>query len=197
MPRPITVTSAPAISTRRCAAVPRSARGARQRPPLAEDQVAEVDRVQPVRVLGRVHPAQHPVRVQARRERKLDDVPGASGVGVQFIDNGLDLLLGRVGGQIAANARDPDLGAVPVLAVHVGPAARVVADQDSAQPGHDPAFGQDRDPFPECAADLGRRGLAVQDLRGHRLSAFRFIECSLARASLWALRVSGRNGGPR
>ena len=31
----------------------------------------------------------------------------------------------------------PDLGAVPVLAVHVRPAARIVADQDGAEPGND------------------------------------------------------------
>ena len=66
--------------------------------------------------------------VEPGRQRQLDDVPGAGRIGVQLVDHRLHLGLGRVGGQVPADGRDPDLSAVPVLAVHVGAAARVVAD---------------------------------------------------------------------
>jgi hypothetical protein len=74
-------------------------RRARQRARLAEDEPAQVDRVQAIRVLGRVHPVQDGVGVQPGRQRQLDDVPGAARIGVQLVDDGLDLSLGRVGGQ--------------------------------------------------------------------------------------------------
>ena len=144
-----------------------AARGARQRAVLAEDQLAQADRVQPVRVLGRVHPVEHGVGVEAARQRQLDDVPGAGGVLVQLVDDRFHLGLGRVSGQVAADGRDPDLRAVPVLAVHVGVAAGVVADQDRAEARHDTAGGQRGDPFLQPGADLRRQGFAVEQLCGH------------------------------
>ena len=123
--------------------------------------------MQAVRVLGRVHPAEHGVGVETGGQRQLDDVPGAGRVGVQLVDHRLDLRLGRVPGQVPAEGRDPDLGAVPVLAVHVGAAARVVADQDGAKTGHDTAGGQGRYPLGELRPDLRGEGLAVEHLCGH------------------------------
>ena len=144
-----------------------AARGARQRARLAQDQLAEVGRVQAVRVLGRVHPVQHGVGVEPGGQRQLDDVPGAGRVGVQLVDHRLDLRLGRVPGQVPADGRDPDLGAVPVLAVDVGAAARVVADQDGAEPGHGTARGQGRYPLGEFGPDFRSEGLAVEHVCGH------------------------------
>ena len=156
-----------------------AARGARRRAGLAQDELAEVGRVQAVRVLGRVHPVEHRVGVEPGGQRQLDDVPGAGRVGVQLVDHRLHLRLGRVLGQVPADGRDPDLGAVPVLAVHVGAAARVVADQDRAQPGHGTARGQGRDPLGELRPDLSGEGLAVEHVCGH------------------IGPLSGRSGGPR
>src|SRR5690606_16837335 len=79
-----------------------SARGAGQRRLDAQRQPAEVDGVQSVGVLGRVHAFQYGVRVEVARERELDDVAGAGRVGVEFVDDVLDLALGGVGGQVAA-----------------------------------------------------------------------------------------------
>jgi hypothetical protein len=142
-------------------------RRARQRARLAEDQLAEVDRVQAVRVLGRVHPVEHGVRIEPGRQRQLDDVPGAGGIGVQFVHDRLHLRLGRVGGQVPPDGRDPDLSAVPVLAVHVGPAAWIVADQDRAEPGHHPGRGQRRHPLRQLRPDPRGEGPAVEQLCGH------------------------------
>jgi len=46
-------------------------------------------------------------------------------------------------------------------------AARVVADQDGAEPGPDTARGQGRYPLGEFGADLSGEGLAVEHLCGH------------------------------
>ena len=73
-----------------------AARGARQRAGLAQDELAEVGRVQAVRVLGRVHPVQHGVGVEPGGQRQLDDVPGAGRVGVELVDHRLHLRLGGV-----------------------------------------------------------------------------------------------------
>ena len=159
-----------------------AARRARQRAGLAEHQLAQVDRVQPVRVLGRVHPVEHGMGVQPGRQRQLDDVPGAGRIGVQFVDHRLHLRLGRVGGQVPPDGRDPDLRAVPVLAVHVGAAAGIVADQDRAEPGHDgTARGQRGHPLRQAGPYFRGHGLAVKHLCGHPSS----------------FRISGKSAGRR
>ena len=84
-------------------------RGARQRGGLVEDEAAEVGRVEPVGVLGRVHQFQHAVHVDALGQRQLDDVAGAGRVLVQFADDRLDLLLRGRGGQLALDGGDADL----------------------------------------------------------------------------------------
>src|SRR3712207_7426724 len=61
----------------------RSADGrARQWARHVEHQSAEVDRVQPVGVLGRVHRLEDGALLDALRQRQLDDVAGAVRVGV-------------------------------------------------------------------------------------------------------------------
>ena len=162
-----------------------AARGARQRARLAQDQLAQVGRVQAVRVLGRVHPVEHGMGVKTGGQRQLDDVPGAGRIGVQLVDHRLHLRLGRVGGQVPADGRDPDLRAVPVLAVHVGAAAGIIADQHRAEPGY-PAGRRAAAAAPPPAAASSARicrggGLAVEYLCGHASS---FL-------------LSGRSAGPR
>ena len=121
---------------------------------LAEYQLAEIDRLQPVGVLGRVDQVQHRLRVQAGRQRQLDDVAGAGRIRVQLGDGILDLLLGGIRGQVPADADDPDLGAVPVLAVDVGAAAGIIADQDGAEAGRDARLA----PALATPGRSGRRG---------------------------------------
>ena len=140
-----------------------------QRSRLAEHQLAQVDRVQPVGVLGRVHPVQDGEGVQASWQRQLDQVPGALGVGVQFVDDRLDPLLGGAGGQVTADAGDAGRQAVAVLAVDVGVAARVVPHQYRAQPGYLAHRGQVGHPFPEVLLDCGGGGAAVENRRRHRV----------------------------
>jgi len=48
-----------------------AARRARQRTRLAENQLAEVGRVQPIRVLGRIHPVEHGVGIEPVWQRQL------------------------------------------------------------------------------------------------------------------------------
>jgi len=161
-----------------------AARRARQRTRLAENQLAEVDRVQPVRVLGRIHPVEHGVGIEPGGQRQLDDVPGAGRIGVQLVDHRLDLRLSGVGRQVPPDRRDPDLRAVPVLAVHVGSAARIVAHQDRAEPGDDPARGQRGRPLRQAGPYFRGDGLAVKQLCGHASSS-ELVE------------LSGRNDGRR
>jgi len=125
--------------------------------------------VQPVRVLGRIYPVQDRVSVEVARQRQLDDVPGAGRIGVQLVDHRLDLGLGRVGRQVPPDRRDPDLCAVPVLAVHVRAAAGIIADQDGAEPGHDAALGERGHPLGQAGPYLRREGLSIQHLCGHHV----------------------------
>ena len=101
--------------------------------------------MQPVGVLVRVHQRQHGVRVEPLGQRQLDDVAGAGGVGVQLGDGALDVRLGRVARQVAPDAGDAHLGAVTMLAADVGVTARVVADEDRAEPRVHALLLQSRD----------------------------------------------------
>jgi hypothetical protein len=127
--------------------------------------------VQAVGVLGRVDELEHPVGVDALRQRQLDDVAGAGRVGVEPLDRGLDVRLGGVGGQVLADRGDADLGAVLVLAADVRAAARVVADQDGAQSRDDPPLAQRGHPLGQLGLDRLRGRRPVQDLRPVRARA--------------------------
>ena len=74
-----------------------AARRARQRAGEAQDEPAQVDRVQPVGVLVRVDQLQHPAGVDVLGQRQLHDVAVAGVVGVELGDDRLDVLLGGVG----------------------------------------------------------------------------------------------------
>src|SRR5262249_54621122 len=76
-------------------------RRAGQRALLAKHELAQVDRVQPVGVLGRVHQVQHAFVVEPGGQRKLDDVPGAGRVFVEFEHRLFYLRLPGIGGPSA------------------------------------------------------------------------------------------------
>ena len=59
------------------------------------------------------------VVIQAARQWQLDNVTGASGVGVQVGDNLCKLILGGCIGQFHLDRGDADLGTIPVLTRHV------------------------------------------------------------------------------
>ena len=114
------------------------ARGARQRAGLAEHQPAQADRVQAVGVLGRVDALQRGAGVQPAGSGSCTMKPVQAGSAFSSSMTALDVGLGGVGRQLPLQRGDADLGAVAVLAAHVGVRARVVADQQRAQPGADP-----------------------------------------------------------
>ena len=121
--------------------------------------------MQAVDVLARVDPREQRHLVEAGR--LLDEEAGARRVGVELVDDGLDLGLGGRGRQVAAQARDADLGAVLVLGVDVPVAARVVADEHGAEAGHDALLAQAGDPLGQLDLDRREGGLAVEDLCRH------------------------------
>ncbi len=145
-------------------------RSARQRAGLAEHELAQVDGLESVGILGRIDEAEYALRVQAGGQRKLDDESGAGRIGVQVRDRILDLLLRRVGWQVLADAVDPDLRAVPVLPGDVGHAARIVADQHGPQARRNPRLGEVCHPQGQIFADSPGCCLAVQNRRCHRRS---------------------------
>ena len=75
--------------------------------------------MQPVGILAGVDPLQRGVLVEVLGQRQLHDVAGALGVGVQLVDGLVERGLAGVGGQIAADRVDADLGAVGMLAADV------------------------------------------------------------------------------
>jgi len=58
---------------------------------LHQHKAAQIARVQPVRVLARVHQLEHRELVETSRQRQLHDVAGAPRVGVEFADDGFDV----------------------------------------------------------------------------------------------------------
>src|SRR5207244_11813367 len=97
--------------------------------------------------------------------------------------------------QIAAEAGDADLRAVPVLACHVDGAARIVAYENGGQAGNDATGGQLRYPLGELGADGGGRGLAIKDDRGHWLIVpVRRSACDSGRGAVAGPRWSGCAG---
>ena len=118
--------------------------------------------MQAVGVLAGIDALQRRVLVQVLGQRQLHDVTGAVRVGVELVDGRVELRLADVGGQVPADRVDADLGAVGVLAAHVGLRTGIVADQHRAQPGRPPGGRQRRHPLLEVDEDLVARGLAVQ-----------------------------------
>ncbi len=112
-------------------------RCARQRPRRAHHQTPQVQRVQAVDVLGVVHGQQRGLLVEALGQRDLDQVGMDGGIGVEATDNGLELVLAGLHGQMLVHRDDAHLSAVVVLQRHVALTGGVVAHEDGAQPGLD------------------------------------------------------------
>src|SRR5665811_918867 len=137
----------------------------RQRRCLPEDEAPQVVRVQPVDILARVHPGEQSELVEPGW--LLHEVSGARRVGVEQVDDGLDLRLGGAGREAMPNTPYADLGAVLVLGVDVPLGPRVLADPNGPETGDDAELGQRRDTALELFFD-GRQGrFAVQSLRSH------------------------------
>lgn len=167
-PRPTTTTCAPLISTpwwRSSCTTPCGVQGSG--PCSLSTSHFQAHRVQTVGVLGRIHEFQDAVRVDALGQGQLHDVTGARGVGVEFADDVLDLLLRGGVGEFALDGADTDLGAVLVLAVHVPPAARVVPDEQGSQAGGDTPGLEGRHADGEIGLDRGCGGLAIENLGSH------------------------------
>ena len=93
--------------------------------------------------------------------------PVQSGSSLSSSIDGLELGLRDRRGQVAADGRDADLGAVAVLAGDVPLRSGVVADEDGAEPRHDTLLAQHCDATCQFRFDLGGRGLAVKNLGSH------------------------------
>ena len=137
-------------------------------PADAQDEAPEVDGVQAVGVLGGVDRLQKGGFLDAGRQRQLDDVSGAGRVGVQAVDGARDVLLGGGGREVDAYGGDADLGAVAVLAGHVGDRAGVLPHEHRSEAGGRAAFGEPGDAGRELGFEGDGGRLAVEDPGGHR-----------------------------
>ena len=108
-------------------------RRAGQRAGRAHDQAAEVHRVQPVDVLGRVDGQQGLLLVEAGGQRQLHQEGADGRVGVEAGDDASSSSWVRVGRQVLVGRVDAHLRAVRVLHGHVAGARAVVADEDGAE----------------------------------------------------------------
>ena len=101
-----------------------------QRGVLVEDQLAQVNRVQTIGVLGRVDELEHTVFIQVLRQRQLHDVAGAGIVMVELFDDALEFFLGNVARQVLANRINTEFLAIAVLHLHIRMRPWVIAHQD-------------------------------------------------------------------
>ena len=168
MPRPITVTSAPAISTpyrRSSATMPRGVHGSGASSPSTS--LPRLTGCRPSASLA------GSMRLSTRFSSSPDGsgsctmYPVQAGSPFSSATASSTWAWRRGGGQVPPDRGDAHLRAVPVLAGHVGARARVVPDQDRAETGHDAAGGERRHPLLQVRLDLGCGRLAVQDRRAH------------------------------
>ena len=96
----------------------RGNRGARIDP---EHEPTEVGRVQPICVFCRVDELEDRILVDAVGQRKLHDKARDRGVVVEAAHGGSNLVEGGLDGQLDADRRHANLGAVTMLARHIRP----------------------------------------------------------------------------
>ncbi|CAB4881149.1 unannotated protein [freshwater metagenome] len=116
--------------------------GAGQRPIHAEYEPAQIGRMQPVGIFTRIDQLDHPMGVDVRGQRQLNDEPGALGILVESVHGIFDLLLTRGRRQPDLNRMQSHLGAVAMLRRDIGTATRIVAHQNRAQTGPNPLLGE-------------------------------------------------------
>ena len=85
------------------------------------------------------------VGVDVLRQRQLHDVAVARRVGVELVDQRLDVGLGRVGGQLALDRVHPDRLGLPVLHADVQLRRRVGADEHRGDARDDAPLLERRD----------------------------------------------------
>ena len=152
-----------------------AARGARKWSLGAEHQAAEVGGVQTVGVLVRIHQLEHRVRIEVLGQRQLHDVARDRGVSIEFRDLGVDRSLGGVSRHVDANGGDAHLGAVLVLATHVGVTAGVIAHQHGAQAREDALRIEGSHANGELGLHGSGSGFSIKNRRGHS----RILPCRL------------------
>ena len=140
---------------------------ARERSILAEDEAAEVRRMEAIGILRWIHELEGVVRVELTRQWKLDDVAGHARVGVEPSNLCIELCLGRISGQIDPDRLDTDLGAIAVLARNVRVAAGILPDEHGAEPRMLARGLQCVNPGSQVGFHLGRSGLSIKNRRRH------------------------------
>ena len=124
--------------------------------------------MQAVGVLGRVHPGQRRARVEPGGQRQLDDVAGAGRVGVELVDDRLDVGLGGGRRQLALQRGD----ARPAAQSRCLPATydRLPGSSPTRtvpSPGTTPCSRSRATRVGQVGPDRGRGGLPVEDRRAH------------------------------
>ena len=133
-------------------------RGARQGRLLVEHELAQVDWVQAIGILGGVNALEDGVFIQVLGQRQLDDIAGAGIISVELIDDGLEFFLRDIGRQVLADGVDAELFAVAVLHLHIGLGAGVFADQDGGEARGNPLVLQRG----HALGEVGENLIAVQ-----------------------------------
>ena len=111
---------------------PDPGRGAGHGTVLLEDQSTQVDRVEPVSVLGWVHRGEGGTEVEAVGDRVLDDEGVNCRILVEPGHRLVECRRGGVGGHHSVLGGQTGLLAGLVLLAHIAGASRVVADQDGS-----------------------------------------------------------------
>ena len=131
---------------------------------------AEVQRVHAVDVLVRVDALQRGVVVEVLRRRVLDEQPVHLGVGVEPVDDGVQIVLRGVGGQVLVRRGKPELRGLALFDADVSGARIVIADENRRERRNDSTGAQRRNAGRNVGQDLLSDGSAGQQNgsgRGH------------------------------
>ncbi len=133
---------------------------------ITNGHTTHVHRMEPVGVLSRIDPFEHPLGVDMIGDRQLHDHPVDPIVVIEPVDGPEQLgLAGRVrkGDRLRQHARR--LAVLP-LHPHVHLTRRVLSHEHHRQAGHQPPGAKFRDLLRDVLPDRGRDGLPVDDVSG-------------------------------